>query len=38
MATELQELSGYFTYRGFLDNPLPVNDFNKIKSEEAELF
>ncbi len=32
------ELSGYYTYRSFLNNPLPVNDFNKIKLEEAELF
>src|SRR5215203_2363133 len=32
------ELSGYYTYRSFLNNPLPVNDFNTIKWEEAELF
>jgi hypothetical protein len=38
MATELHDLSGYYTYRSFLDNPSPVNDFNKIKSQEAELF
>jgi len=35
---DYQELIGYYTYRGFLDNPLPVNDFNIIKSAEAELF
>lgn len=35
---EYQELIGYYTYRSFLDNPLPVNDFNNIKSVEAELF
>ena len=33
-----EELIGYYTYRSFLDNPLPVNDFNNIKSVEAELF
>ena len=38
MKIESQELSGYYTYRSFLDNPLPVNDFNKIKVSEAELF
>jgi hypothetical protein len=35
---EYQELVGYYTYRSFLDNPLPVDDFNKIKFAEAELF
>jgi hypothetical protein len=36
---EAQELIGYYTYRSFLDNPLPINDFNLIKfAEEAELF
>ena len=34
---ELYELAGYYTYRSFFDNPLVVNDFNTIKSEEAEL-
>lgn len=38
MKIEHQELSGYFTYRSFIDMPLPVNDFNKIKVSEAELF
>lgn len=33
-----KQLSGYYTYRSFLDNPLPVNDFNTIKFDEAELF
>lgn len=32
------QLSGYYTFRSFVDNPLPVNDFNTIKFEEAELF
>jgi hypothetical protein len=35
---EYQELIGYYTYRSFRDNPLPVNDFNNIKFAEAELF
>ena len=35
---EAQELIGYYTYRSFLNNPLPVDDFNKIKFAEAELF
>ena len=32
------ELSGYYTFRSLLNNPLPVDDFNRIKLEEAELF
>jgi hypothetical protein len=28
---EYEELTGYYTYRSFLDNPLPVDDFNEIK-------
>lgn len=32
------ELIGYYTYRSFLDKPLPVKDFNSIKFAEAELF
>jgi hypothetical protein len=35
---ELHDLSGYYTFRSFLNNPLPVSDFNRIKFEEAELF
>jgi hypothetical protein len=35
---EYKELIGYYTYRSFIDNHLPVNDFNNIKFEEAELF
>lgn len=35
---DFKELIGYYTYRSFIDNQLPVNDFNNIKSEEAELF
>jgi hypothetical protein len=38
MEIENQELSGYYTYRSFIDKPLPVNDFNNIKAAEAELF
>ena len=35
---EIQELTGYYTYRSFLNLSLPVNDFNTIKHGEAELF
>lgn len=35
---EPQELLGYYTYRSFLNNPLPVDDFNEIKFAEAEIF
>lgn len=35
---EYKELVGYYTFRGFIDNQLPVNDFNSIKFTEAELF
>lgn len=35
---ETHELSGYYTFRSLLNNPLPVDDFNRIKLEEAELF
>jgi hypothetical protein len=35
---EAQELTGYYTYRSFLDLPLPVDDFNKLRFAEAELF
>lgn len=35
---EYHEILGYYTYRSFLDNPLPVDDFNRIKFAEAELF
>jgi hypothetical protein len=35
---EAQELTGYYTYRSLLDNPLPVDDFNRIKFAEAEIF
>jgi hypothetical protein len=35
---EYQELTGYYTYRSFLNTPSPVDDFNKIKFAEAELF
>ena len=32
------DLSGYYTYRSFINNPDPVEDFNKIQFAEAELF
>lgn len=35
---EAHELSGYYTYRSFINQPLPVDDFNKIKFAEGELF
>jgi hypothetical protein len=35
---ELQELSGYYTYRSFLNIQEPVDDFNNIRFAEAELF
>jgi hypothetical protein len=35
---EAQELVGYYTLRGFLDDPAPVSDFKKIKLFEAELY
>ncbi len=31
-------LTGYYTFRSFHNKPAPVNDFNQIKFEEAELF
>lgn len=34
----VNDLTGYYTYRSFLDRPQPVNDFNTIKFAEAELF
>jgi len=33
-----QDLTGYYTYRSFLNNPLAVEDFNKIRFAEAEHF
>jgi hypothetical protein len=35
---EVHELIGYYSYRSFINEPLPVEDFNKIKISEAELF
>jgi hypothetical protein len=35
---DVRQLTGYYTYRSFLNNPMPVNDFNQIKFAEAELF
>lgn len=34
----VRQLTGYYTYRSFLNNPIPVDDFNQIKFAEAELF
>ena len=33
---EIEELIGYYTYRSFLNEPSPIEDFNKIKFAEAE--
>lgn len=35
---DIRQLTGYYTYRSFIDNPKPVNDFNRIKFAEAELY
>jgi hypothetical protein len=35
---DIRQLTGYYTYRSFLNNPIPVGDFNQIKFAEAELF
>lgn len=35
---EAQELTGYYTLRSFLNDPSPVDDFNKVKFVEAEIF
>ena len=35
---DIRQLTGYYTYRSFLNNPIPVDDFNQIKFAEAELF
>jgi hypothetical protein len=35
---DIGNLTGYYTYRSFLNKPLPVNDFNQIKFAEDELF
>ena len=35
---EIQELIGYYTYRSFLNEPSPVEDFNKIKFQESRTF
>ena len=35
---DVRQLTGYYTYRSFLNNPIPVDDFNQIKFAEAELF
>jgi hypothetical protein len=35
---DIRQLSGYYTYRSFINNPIPVDDFNRIKFAEAELY
>ena len=35
---DVRQLTGYYTYRSFLNNPMPVDDFNQIKFAEAESF
>ena len=35
---DVRQLTGCYTYRSFLNNPIPVDDFNQIKFEEVELF
>ena len=35
---DVRQLTGYYTYRSFLNNPSPIDDFNQIKFAEAELF
>ncbi len=35
---DIRQLTGYYTYRIFINNPIPVNDFNQIKFAEAELY
>ena len=35
---EPEELTGYYTYRSFLNQQNPVDDFNQIKFAEAEVF
>src|SRR5215207_10372311 len=35
---KIEEIIGYHTYRSLLDRPEPVDNFNKIKFAEAELF
>ncbi|HEU4407726.1 MAG TPA: hypothetical protein VFS43_20850 [Polyangiaceae bacterium] len=32
------DLTGYYTYRSFLNQPAPADDFNKIRFGEGELF
>jgi hypothetical protein len=35
---QIQELTGYYTCRFFLNDPLPIDDFNKIKVAEQEIY
>lgn len=35
---DAEELTGYYTYRSYLNRPEPVDDFNRLRFAEAELF
>jgi hypothetical protein len=35
---DIEQLTGYYTYRSFVNRPEPVDDFNKIRFAEGELF
>ncbi|MEV4064163.1 hypothetical protein [Nonomuraea dietziae] len=35
---QAEDLTGYYTYRSFLNHPAPVDDFNKLRFGEAELY
>lgn len=32
-----EELTGYYTYRSYVNRPEPIDDFNKLRFAEAEL-
>ena len=34
---DIRQLTGYYTHRIFIDNPIPVDDFNRIKFAEVNL-
>lgn len=36
---DIRQLSGYYTFRSFINNPTPVSDFNQLKfADESELY
>ncbi|MCG5220465.1 hypothetical protein [Streptosporangium sp. KLBMP 9127] len=35
---QAEDLTGYYTYRSYLNRPEPVDDFNKLKFAEVELY